>query len=301
MSAEFEASRRIQEYLLKIIKEAQKKWETNKVQIETNLECNVPVKDIHKIAGPFIDEWVCETFRVAQHKDEHIKKVISKESSSLEDIFISLEIEGKEVDVFIDVKSASLAKGNNAGKGSNLTSFRKIRPFYVNNPEALFYILSVEHKNLIKDDICHGFEMVDCNIFEMKCIVNNELMLNTSMGDQFQIANSMHVTQIDRTTDEFIRLIDGMFVAKYGQSKLEQVIAEIERQEKIKKMSYVVYDIIEKYEPIKKKEILKHLDEEMKDLDKTSKLLTKAISFLRRNGVISIQHRSDYIIFKEEN
>lgn len=301
MSKEFEASKRMQAYLLGIIQKAQKNETTNKVQIETNLECNVPVKDIHKIAGPFIDEWVCETFRGAQREDEHIKRVVSKESSSLEDIFITLEIEGKMIDILIDVKSASLAKGNNAGKGSNLTSFRKIRPFYVHNPSALFYILSIEHKNLIKDDTCHGFELVGCNIFEMKCIASNELMLNTSMGDQFQISNSMCVTQIDRTTEEFIKLIDDMFADKYGQNKLEQVIAETERQEKIKEVSHVVYAIIEKHEPIKKAEILKRLNEEMKELDEASDWLAKAITLLKKSGIIGIENRRDYVVFKEES
>ena len=105
--------------------------ETNSIKINTNLECNVPEKDIHKIAGPFIDEWVYEIFkRASLDTNTNIKSVISKESSSLEDIKISLELEGQIYDILIDVKSASLAKGNNGGKGSNLTSFRKIRPFY---------------------------------------------------------------------------------------------------------------------------------------------------------------------------
>lgn len=180
MSVEFETSKRLQKHLIEIIKMAQKCEAANKVRIDTNLECNVPGKDIHKIAGPFIDEWVYETFYNAQKKfDNAIKSVISKESGSLEDVLVRLELDSKQYDILIDVKSASLAKGNNVGKGSNLTSFRKMRPFYIKNPNALFFILSIEHKNLIIEGQCHGFELVDCNIFDLKHVAKNELMLNT--------------------------------------------------------------------------------------------------------------------------
>lgn len=299
MGLEFDESKRIQAYLQEVIKMAQKNSKTSNVRIDTNLECNVPEKDIHKIAGPFIDEWVYETLCSAQKKESKIKNVVSKLSSSLEDIFVSLEIDGKKIDVLIDVKSASLAKGNNAGKGSNLTSFRKIRPFYVHNPDALFYILSVEHKNLMKDEKCHGFELVDCNIFEMKNIANSELMLNTSMGDQFQIANSMHVTQTDRSTEEFIKLIDAMFESKYGKSRLEKVIEETEKQEKVKEVSRVVYAIIEKHEPIKKADILACLEKAITGLDEPMDWVTKSIALLKKNGAIGTQNRGEYIIFKE--
>ena len=54
----------------------------------------------------------------------NIKSVTSKESSSLEDIYISLELDGITYDILIDVKSASLAKGNNAG---DLTSLHSVK------------------------------------------------------------------------------------------------------------------------------------------------------------------------------
>ena len=138
MNHHFQTSQRLQKYLIDIIKSALSSSATNSVEINTNLDCNVPEKDIHKIAGPFIDEWTYEIFNRASSTHTNIKSVTSKESSSLEDIYISLELDGITYDILIDVKSASLAKGNNAGKGSNLTSFRKIRPFYINNPCLLY-------------------------------------------------------------------------------------------------------------------------------------------------------------------
>lgn len=299
LSKEYEISKRLQKYLIEIIKKSQKDNEKNKVKIDTNLECNVPEKDIHKIAGPFIDEWVYETFCNEKEKDDSIiKNVISKESSSLEDVYVLLDVEGEQFEVLIDVKSAALAKGKNAGKGSNLTSFRKIRPFYVNNPKALFFILSIEHKNLVIKEKCHGFELIDCNIFDLKYVVENELMLNTAMGDQFQISNSMMVTQIERTTEDFIELIDNMFIKKYGDNKLQDIIEEGKELEKIEEMSFIVFEIIQEKEPISKRNIISYL-KKRKDVTDIEKYLDKAMKLLRQKSIIDIQNRRDYIVFKD--
>ena len=56
MNHHFETSQRLQKFLIDIIKSALSSPMTNLVKINTNLDCNVPEKDIHKIAGPFIDE-----------------------------------------------------------------------------------------------------------------------------------------------------------------------------------------------------------------------------------------------------
>jgi len=296
MSHDFEMSKRLQRYLVGIIKNAQKDANRNHVKIDTNLECNVPEKDIHKIAGPFIDEWVYETFDRERNKNSVVKDVISKESSSLEDVYISLDLEGKKYNVLIDVKTASLAKGNNAGKGSNLTSFRKIRPFYVNNPNALFFILSIEHKNLMQDEKCHGFELVDCNIFDLKYVAERELFLNTAMGDQFQIANSMNVTQVDRTTKDFLEIMDNKFVEKYSQEKLDKIIAEEKAKEEIKAVAGIVYSIIETYEPINKRKIFEHLKKILTGYENVDSMLKKSIDMLKKNSSISTLNKRDYII-----
>ena len=124
MNHHFQTSQRLQKYLIDIIKSALSSSATNSVEINTNLDCNVPEKDIHKIAGPFIDEWTYEIFNRASSTHTNIKSVTSKESSSLEDIYISLELDGITYDILIDVKSASLAKGNNAG---DLTSLHSVK------------------------------------------------------------------------------------------------------------------------------------------------------------------------------
>lgn len=297
MYESFEISKRLQRYIIQFIKEAQKNEQTKSVTINTNLDCNVPEKDIHKIAGPFIDEWTYEVFKHAKIiNNSPIKTVISKESSSLEDIFLTIEFEDKSYDVLIDVKSASLAKGTNAGKGSNLTSFRKIRPFYLRNPDAFFFILSVEHESIIKNNKCFGFNLVDCNIFDLKHVSQKELMLNTAMGDQFQISNSMNVSQVDRTTAEFIDLLDSMYVSKYSKEKLDKLIAEEEKLFHRGVIALKMYDIICEHQPISKKSILFYAREFFSEEEDSE--LEKAINLLKKDNKISCLNHRDYTIFQ---
>lgn len=296
MNHHFKTSQRLQKYLIDIIKSALSSSATNSVKINTNLDCNVPEKDIHKIAGPFIDEWTYEMFNRASSTHTNIKSVTSKESSSLEDISLSLELDGTTYDILIDVKSASLAKGNNAGKGSNLTSFRKIRPFYLYNPDAFFFILSIEHKSIISSNKCYGFDLVDCNIFDLKYVSENELKFNTAMGDQFQISNSMKVTQIERTTDEFIALIDQMFINKYSQEKLEQLIATEEANRHTTLISEEIINILTENEPLTKANILSYLVNIYPDISTSQ--LDKSMKLLKAASRIQTINRRDYVIIK---
>lgn len=296
MNHHFKTSQRLQKYLIDIIKSALSSSTTNSVEINTNLDCNVPEKDIHKIAGPFIDEWTYEIFNRASSTHTSIKSVTSKESSSLEDIYISLELDGITYDILIDVKSASLAKGNNAGKGSNLTSFRKIRPFYINNPDAFFFILSIEHQSIINNNKCYGFHLVDCNIFDLKYVSENELKFNTAMGDQFQISNSMKVTQTERTTDEFVALIDKMFLNKYSQDKLDKLIATEETNRLTTLISEDIISILCENEPLTKTNILSYLKALYPDISTSQ--LDKSIKLLKDSNRIQTINRRDYVIVK---
>ena len=203
---------------------------------------------------------------------------------------------GITYDILIDVKSASLAKGNNAGKGSNLTSFRKIRPFYINNPDAFFFILSIEHQSIINNNKCYGFHLVDCNIFDLKYVSKNELKFNTAMGDQFQISNSMKVTQTERTTDEFIALIDNMFLDKYTQDKLDKLIATEEANHYTALISEDIINILSENEPLAKTNILFYLEKLYPNISSTQ--LNKSIKLLKDSNRIQTINRIDYIIVK---
>lgn len=226
MTTYCEQSKQIQGLIYDIFSKATTDETINKVLLSTNLKRGLPVKDIHKLAGPLTDEWVYQVLNeIAENPNNKygIYCVESKDSSSLDDV--SFKIKGINETILVDVKSASLEKGNRAGKSSNLTSFRKIRPHYINNPDSIFIILSVKNGPFIEDDIRKGFIMTSFNVFDLKLVKEEELKFNTAMGDQFQIGNSMKVTQVDRTTSDFINLIDKKYTDKYSQEKLDKLIA----------------------------------------------------------------------------
>lgn len=226
MDAYCSQSQNIQNLVSEIFNNATKNNSINKVTLLTNLKRGIPTKDIHKIAGPLTDEWVYQVLNDIGSDSTNkygIYDVQSKDSSSLDDV--SFRIKGLPEPIMIDVKSASLEKGDKAGKSSNLTSFRKIRPHYLDNPNSIFLILSVKNGPYIEARQRKGFEMTSFNVFDLKLVKDSELKFNTAMGDQFQIGNSMKVTQVERTTADFIKLIDSKYIEKYSKEKLDDLVA----------------------------------------------------------------------------
>lgn len=215
MAKSLEESKKLQKKLQKILQD--KIIESkNLITLTTNLYRGIPKKDFHKIAGPLCDEWVYQVL----NENELLSKVESKDSLSLEDI--SLEMDN--ISILIDVKSASVDKENSGGKSSNLTSYRKIREYYSNFPETNFFIVSIEHKAIKNDkDQIKGLIIDGIHIFDFKHIAENELNLNSSMGDQFQIKDSKNVTQVDRTSTELIKICDSKFIKSYDLKKFKEV------------------------------------------------------------------------------
>lgn len=287
MSDYYNKSLRIQAHLRDIVKSLIRNERTKYIKITTNLRCGLPTKDIHKIAGPLIDEWAYEALEEAmQDPSFGLKMVVSKLSSSLEDIFVQLELDGEPINVLIDIKSASLEKGTNAGKGSNLTSFRKIRPFYEDHPDANFFILSIKHNAYIVDGQRRGFELVDCNIFDLKLVANAELKLNKRMGDQFQISNSMHVTQVDRTTEEFIEMIDEKYIAAYSRESFHTLLEKIETAREFSGKKDKLLQML-KDSPLSKKEIVE-------ELDLSGSQYTRLLNMLKEDDLIYSPKRGVY-------
>lgn len=224
----FKVSSSIQQVIYEIFQEIIDKGMKNKVLLQTSLKRGMPEKDIHKIAGPITDEWVYETlddYSKKTCKRYQIENVQSMGSSSLEDVYFEIrDSKNNLVPVLIDVKSASLEKGASAGKGSNITSFRKIRPHYVNNPNSIFLCLSVKNLPYKENGKRKGFDFVGIHLFDIKLVSQNELKLNKRMGDQFQISNSTNVTQVDRSTEDFINMIDSKYINAYSIEQLNELI-----------------------------------------------------------------------------
>lgn len=237
----FKVSMLIQQVIYKIFEEIINDGIKNKVLLQTNLKRGMPEKDIHKIAGPITDEWVYEMlddYSNQVSKRYPIENVRSMGSSSLEDVYFEIkDSKNNAIPVLIDVKSASLEKGPSAGKGSNITSFRKIRPHYVNNPNSIFLCLSVKNLPYKENGKRKGFDFVGIHLFDIKLVTENELKLNKRMGDQFQISNSTNVTQVDRSTQEFIEMIDSKYTNAYS---IEHLIELVENNYKTKKKISVI-------------------------------------------------------------
>ena len=300
MAEYYEKSQMIQDTLKEAFEEILSSSNTDltRITIKTNLKCGLPTKDIHKIAGPLIDQWVVERLEdIASNPDNTygISNVQSKGSSSLEDIRISMKVNGVNQEILIDVKSASLDKGNNAGKGSNLTSFRKIRPFYESNPDAIFLILSVKHQTYLQSGIIEGLELKNINLFDLKLVHSDELKFNTSMGDQFQISNSMNVTQVDRSSDQFIDLIDEKYLEKYDSNKHQAVLKKIsEARDFANSLSELINVFKQSNNPLTKRQI--------KELTKIEdKILDKLIKKLRDLEYIELRNRTSYSLINPEN
>lgn len=287
----YEKSILIQNNLVSAMNTFIKNKDKNKLIIKTNLECGIPTKDIHKIAGPLLDEWVFEKLKSISRDNSNdwgIMDVISKDSSSLEDIAIKIKLNNIIYNVLIDVKTASLEKGDNAGKGSNLTSYRKIRPHYASNPNSIFLILSIKHNAYFFKGKREGLEILGCNLFDLKLVKESELKLNTSMGDQFQISNSMNVNQVNRTTDDFIKLLDSYYSKAYSESELQARLEEFRIADEFNKNLNSALSIINSCTTNFTKASLK------KSLKLDDKIINKIFERLKKENIIETAGKKGY-------
>ena len=92
MNHHFETSQRLQKFLIDIIKSALSSPMTNLVKINTNLDCNVPEKDIHKIAGPFIVIALIDNMFLDKYTQDKLDKLIATEEANHYTALISEDI-----------------------------------------------------------------------------------------------------------------------------------------------------------------------------------------------------------------
>lgn len=212
----FQAQQRLSELFTNILSID----ENAKIVIEINLNRGIPFKDIHKIGGPCIDEWATQQIMVTNQKQPNEIGLYDFEegtSGTLHDV--KFKLKGIAEVVNVDFKSACLDKGKAAGKGSNLTSYRKIRPFYVNNSEAIFLFMAFKYRSFTTGAKRGGFIITGFSIFDLKYVASDELFFNRRMGDQFQIKDSANVRQVYRSGQEFISMIDLKYQNAYSESE----------------------------------------------------------------------------------
>ena len=123
----------------------------NKIVINTNLKLGLPMENINKIAGPFVEAWAVEVFQdVLEDAGNRycLINVEAKERLYMADVILQFQKRRKvESGIAAEVGVKATAEDiKSSGKSPNITSFKKIRTAYVEDPDYIFVILSLKHK-----------------------------------------------------------------------------------------------------------------------------------------------------------
>lgn len=196
----------------------------NKIIINTNLKLGLPMENINKIAGPFVEAWAQETFvNIVDDIDNewNLINVETLERLHRADIILQFKREKNAnpvVTAEVDVKATS-EDVKNAGKSPNITSFARIRTAYVDDPDCLFIILSLKHKVYSKKNAETGLmdsimEVVKYNVYDIKFLSDSDISYNPALGTgQIQIKDIHYVTVEKRTSWEFCQILDRKYLA----------------------------------------------------------------------------------------
>lgn len=191
----------------------------NKIIINTNLKLGIPMENVNKIAGPFIEAWALEMFQDALEDENNQYNLINVEAGerlNMADVILQFEVIRKRsssVSGYIDVKATSRDIPN-SGKSPNITSFARIRTAYINDSDYIFIILSIKHSVFSARDkntkmMMGVMEVVDFKAYDLKYISDSDLQYNPALGSgQIQIKDIHYVSTEIRTTWEFCQLLD---------------------------------------------------------------------------------------------
>ena len=154
--------------------------EKNKIFINTNLKRGLPMENINKVAGPFVEAWAAEMFYDALEDKSnryHLINVQAVERLHMADIILQFKKKRKVesgITAEIDVK-ATAEDIASSGKSPNITSYARIRTAYVEDPDYLFVILSLKHRVYSTRNEATGLmdgimEVVAYNAYDLKFI-----------------------------------------------------------------------------------------------------------------------------------
>ncbi len=124
---------------------------TNRIFIQTNLKRGLPLENINKVAGPFVEAWALEKFEdIADDVGNKYELVNVEPGKRLDPYDIILQFKLKRpttdyVSANVDVK-ATAEDIVTSGKSPNITSYGRIRTEYLDDPDYIFIILSLKHK-----------------------------------------------------------------------------------------------------------------------------------------------------------
>lgn len=196
----------------------------NKIIIDTNLKLGIPMENVNKIAGPFIEAWAYEVFSESFESSENKYDLINVEAGerlNLADVILQFKRSSPGrmgITGSVDVKATSIdIKGS--GKSPNITSYAKIRSAYVEDGDFIFIILSIKHRVYSTRDektkMMKGImEVVASHTYDLKYLSDSDISYNPALGTgQIQVRDIHYVTLVDRTVAEFCMLLDRKFLA----------------------------------------------------------------------------------------
>jgi hypothetical protein len=191
----------------------------NKIIINTNLKLGLPMENINKIAGPFMEAWAVEVFQnVVEDKNNKyaLINVEAKERLYMADFVLQFKKKRKVesgVTAEVDVK-ATAEDIESSGKSPNITSFQRIRTAYIDDPDYIFVILSLKHRVYSTKNAQTGLmdgvmEVVAHHSYDLKYLAGSDISYNPALGSgQLQVRDIHYVTITKRTTWEFCQLLD---------------------------------------------------------------------------------------------
>lgn len=201
----------------------------NKIFIHTNLKRGLPLENINKVAGPFVEAWALEKFEAIHIDPANGYRLIHVEPGARldpYDIILQFKRENGKADIatsYVDVK-ATCEDIPTSGRSPNITSYGRIRTEYVNDPDYIFIILSLKHKVYGERDASTGMtngimEVTAQSVYDLKYVSDEDLSYNPALGTgQLQIRDIHYVSEKRRTTWEFCQLLDRKYLRSKGEA-----------------------------------------------------------------------------------
>lgn len=195
----------------------------NQIIINTNLKLGLPMENINKIAGPFVEAWAYETFHGVmedQNNRYHLINVEAQQRLHMADVILQFQKKRKVesgVTAEVDVKATS-EDFESSGRSPNIISFKRIRTAYMEDPDYMFIVLSLKHKVYCTKNAETGLtdgimEVVAHNAYDLKFLSSADLSYNPALGTgQLQVRDIHYVELTKRTTWEFCELLDRKFI-----------------------------------------------------------------------------------------
>ena len=196
----------------------------NRIIINTNLKLGLPMENINKIAGPFVEAWAVEVFQDVLENTNNRYSLINveaKERLYMADVVLQFKRERKrEIGITAEVDIKATAEDiKSSGKSPNITAFKRIRSAYVKDPDYIFVILSIKHRVYSTRNAATGLvdgimEVVAYNAYDLKYLSAPDISYNPALGSgQLQVRDIHYVALTKRTPWEFCQVLDRKYIA----------------------------------------------------------------------------------------